>query len=1014
MFKLLCRKALFFVGLNGKNIRSFDRDGVKLRIEDGLRSSPGAGMIFYAPVKFRSALNWMSMVDLDFLNENNWRLVDVLHTAGREAALESIDGLSLAAPARAFIERSYPAGIYHHQKLALQASLAGEPVCLSTGTSSGKSLVFQAAALDILGRDPQACVMAIYPMKALGNEQRERWDVALQAGGFDLAVGRVDGNVPPGMRLGILERSRVVVFTPDILHAWLFSNLNQSAVISFLTRVSLVVVDEVHAYSGVFGSNAAFLFRRLRHLLALLGTKPRFICASATIARPEQHLDSLFGLSFHLVGAETDTSPRYPLEVALVEPPPGGGAMDAVVALLDNLANHQHARFITFVDSRKQVELISSILARMQREANAKPEPEEAEYAEEARLGGMLSGLNILPYRAGYEEHDRGFIQSKLTDGTLAGVVSTSALELGIDIPDLDTCVLIGVPASATSLQQRIGRIGRRAPGTVIVVNGGDVYDRAVFANPPSFFERPLAESALYLQNRYIQYIHALCLARDNGEHAQVLHSRRLTSKEFMSPVRWPENFLDLCRAERAGQTPRDLLGMKNEAHDRPNYAFPLREVESQFKVERAQGPTPVSLGSLSFGQLMREAYPGAIYYYATQPYRVTRVNLKTRQIQVRREKRYTTRPNRMPDRVFPRLNPSGVFTARCQDDLLSLECQLLVRETINGVVEQRGGNESVYPYPLPRELGYYQDQPFFNRNYFTSGTVLSHPALSAPGVFPPALAELIYEAFLLLIPFDRQDIGWAADSFRQPRPPSIAEGQPFLSVFDQVYGSLRLSGRLLEPDLLGRVLLEAGLLAATQGLVQINPAGRAALGELCAASLDRSLRRLSFGSVEVNLPPGTERVILPGSKGLLLRSSEEFRVIGVVRMPNGVSYEGVPASLEGSSAATMPLLSDVAEIPGESQVASYNPLTEAIEPLAESQLGLSVEPGEETVQIEAEPIADSLSMHLEVSALTNLAEELHLAVDLQAGRPALALEIAQVCLRESRLGDLARAIARL
>ena len=384
----------------------------------------------------------MEIVDLAFYNQNHWKVVDILHTQERAAVLESADDLALTGQAHDYLINKYPAGIYRHQKAALKASLANEQVCLSTGTSSGKSLVFQIAALDIMARDPQARVMAIYPMKALGNEQRERWEQVLTDSGLGAQAGRVDGNVPPAMRLGILERSRVVVFTPDIIHAWLLSNLNQAVVQNFLTRVSLIVVDEVHAYSGVFGSNAAFLFRRLRHLLSLLGARPRFICASATIAHPEQHLDSLFGMPFHQIGPELDTSPRFPLEVALVDPPDGARTLDGVVQLLENLSNQPNARFITFVDSRKQVEFISSILARMQREASGKKEPEEGEPGVEDKLGGMLASLNVLPYRAGYEEHDRGFIQTKLTDGSLSGVVSTSALELGIDIPGLDLCVL--------------------------------------------------------------------------------------------------------------------------------------------------------------------------------------------------------------------------------------------------------------------------------------------------------------------------------------------------------------------------------------------------------------------------------------------------------------------------------------------------------------------------------------------------------------------------------------------
>ena len=129
--------------------------------------------------------------------------------------------------------------------------------------------------------------------------------------------------------------------------------------------------------------------------------------------------------------------------------------------------------------------------------------------------------------------------------------------------------------------------------------------------------------------------------------------------------------FIELCLRERDGQAPRKLVSLKMEARDRPNYTFPLRDVESQFKVERRDGPNVTSMGSLSFAQLMREAYPGAIYYYATIPYRVTRVNVKSKVVQVRREKRYTTQPQRTLPAVFPRLSPGGYFPGSQAGNLL-------------------------------------------------------------------------------------------------------------------------------------------------------------------------------------------------------------------------------------------------------------------------------------------------------------------------------------------------------
>ncbi len=999
----------------------------------------------------------------DFFDQSHWQVVDVLATEPRAAELHAVADLPLSPPARAYLDQSYPDGIFRHQKNALRSALDGQDVCLVTGTSSGKSLVFQTMAIDLLARNPDARIMAIYPMKALGNEQRDRWQKALVSAGLatvesaEYMVGRVDGSVPPGFRQSILERSRVVVFTPDIIHAWLFSNLNQPTVINFLREVRLIVVDEVHAYSGVFGSNAAFLFRRIAHLLTLLGRKPQYICASATIARPAAHLKALFGREFTLVGPDQDTSPRFPLEVILAEPSGEQRFLDEVVRLLEYLTHQSDSRFIAFVDSRKQVELISSILSRLLRESakaaaaaeaeaaetageengerpatrgrragrpssrsaakKTEPSPEEEEADPEGEVTGVLQQLNVLPYRAGYEDHDRRQIQERLAAGTLNGVVSTSALELGIDIPHLDVCVLIGVPGSATSLQQRIGRIGRHSPGQVIVVNGGDVHDQAVFAHPQSFFQRPLAESTLYLKNEHIQYIHTLCLARAGGEHDQVLAAARgerrrsqPVEEAWNSSVEWPEHFMELCQMERSDGAPRHLASLKLEGKERPNYTFPLRDVESQFKVERRDGPNTASMGSLSFAQLMREAYPGAIYYYATIPYRVTRVNVKAKVVSVRREKRYTTQPQKTLPAIFPRLSPGGIFAAQRQAGLLSLETSLLVRESIRGVIEQRGRTESQYPYPLARELGFFQDQPYFSRNYFTTGVVLTHPALAFEGINLEAIAAILYEAFMLRIPFERQDIGFAADHFRQARLGAdsaalIQPERPFLTLYDQIYGSLRLSKRLLDPTTQGEVLAEAVLLGGRQENLARSPASLHVLAEMAEAVFSATLETLHFGFAEeansaTRDPAVWERVVMPGSKGLMVRTNEEFHVLRILNTPMGLSYEGTPVSMIGTGASVMPLLGDVADIPGESQVGWYNLQTGELEAISSgdaAQLQITGEP-QPAPAVDPTWLEHILAVYFDDGSLSRLAAGLKITAPAATEREALIQKLLDSC----------------
>ncbi|RPJ42337.1 MAG: DEAD/DEAH box helicase, partial [Chloroflexi bacterium] len=410
----------------------------------------------------------------EFFDTNHWKVVDVLATEPREAQLFPVDDLPLAPASREFLARAYPAGIYNHQKEALRQSLEGKNVCMVTGTASGKSLVFQTAAIDLLARNPDARIMAIYPMKALGNEQRDRWQKALVNAGLvaednENLIGRIDGNVPPGFRLNILERSRVVVFTPDIIHAWMFSNLSQPAVINFLRQVEMIVVDEVHAYSGVFGSNAAFLFRRLQHLLDLVGAHPRYICASATIAQPVVHLNSLFGVDFERIGPEYDTSPRFPLQVYLVDPPGSDRFLDEVVHLLENLTHINGSRFIAFVDSRKQVELISSILNRLLRE-----KAKEEAAAEEAQMD------------------DNGEVRP--TRGRRWGKASAKASpDTNPDEPDLEgevTGVLQATTAAVPEMPQELEVRGDRGMATVFDSRGYLGYWCTTVDKPVSQTER--------------------------------------------------------------------------------------------------------------------------------------------------------------------------------------------------------------------------------------------------------------------------------------------------------------------------------------------------------------------------------------------------------------------------------------------------------------------------------------------------------------------------------------------
>jgi len=872
----------------------------------------------------------------DFFQAKGWEVVAVLEIQGRPAEYFRFDDLGLSQAAARYLGKKFPKGIYEHQRAAIEAFKKGENICITTSTASGKSMVFYVSAIEVLHQEPKTKILAVYPLKALGKEQESRWQQVIEYSGLSARVGRIDGQVPVSSRLEILKNSQVVVVTPDILHAWLMNNLSQKRVFDFISNLSLMIIDEIHDYTGVFGSNSAFLFRRIQHVQRIIGKSCQYICASATISSPDLHVNKLLGVVCKILDKSCDTSPKGKLEIKLVKPPRSKDLLTNTSDFLSFASQDSNNHFIAFMDSRKQTEYLASIVARGQ--------PKETE--EDLINYDHLRQLNILPFRAGYEETDREVIQERLRDGTVSGVVSTSALELGIDIKQLNLGVLVGVPHSSTSFYQRIGRIGRARDGEIIVISNGDIHSETIFAKPESLLKLPLSEGALYLENQRIQYIHALCLSRQGGEHHQVCDQANKNEESYTEcGVNWPNGFMEICRNERLGLVPRELQSIKEQAGDDPNHTYPLRDVDVQFRVEYKRGPDHRPLGSLSYGQVMREAYPGAVYYYTSRPYRVFRVRPQQREIEARGEKKYTTSPTVIPTMVFPNLSPGNLYSCMKYGSLTVAECNLQVREAVVGFRERRGPTEQALNYPLDGSSGVYFDQPRFARNYFTSGVIFVHPAFNKAELKSGTLAKFLYEAFLMIIPFERADISYASDKLKI-NAGFAAEGDRFICIYDQTYGSLRLSGRILEGEIIAKTFDK--------------------LGEIAEHGLGGGFNSETFGAIEMinedlraspvashnetnvlELPSSDRfiRIIMPGSRGLnLQRNNEEFEIEGVFYSPTmkGLAYKGKHLSEFNEKHADVVIsvpIRSIEAIPGESSYGLYDVDTAEIKP--ETNTGL-------------------------------------------------------------------------
>lgn len=820
-----------------------------------------------------------------------WSILHAEQLAAREATTVPVADLDVAAPVRAYLEKRAPNGVWTHQRDALAAHLAGRHVCISTPTASGKTLVFHAAALEELAKDRSATILAIYPMKALGQEQEERWVEALRAAGIDGDVNRIDGGVDSATRNQHCRRSRVIVATPDVIHTWMLGRLGQrqsEGIAKFLRKLALVVIDEAHTYTGAFGSSAAFVFRRLQHALALLGGKARFVAASATMADPARHVEALVGEAFEVIGPEQDGSPRQPVEMVMARADDGADFHSSLEALFADLRDRGE-RFIAFFDSRKSTEQMAAILQR----SEDKGQSEDFDH---------LADSAVLPYKAGYEAEHRKLIQERLANGSLVGVLSTSAMELGLDIPNLHTVVLVGVPGSGTSLRQRIGRVGRSIPGRVIVVHAGSLSDDVAFQHPTELLRRPLNESTIHLENRRIQYLHAMALARPNGEHdsAALLAGRPASSLES-TLVAWPQGFLALCAEERAGRVPWDLRDMKSEAGEQPTTTFMIRDVEAQFDVELRRGMDRSRLGTLTYSQVMREAYPGAAYYYTGKSYRVLHVDVRARKIVVQRCPAISTQPVPVHSRLTPqRGNAQGHTFA----DLHVVETELQLWRAVRGFREKRGAQAQQVNYPCTEPVRF--NNQSFSRTIFTSGVCLVHPVLDEEGVDLQVLTSLLQEAFRLVVPVERQDIDADADTLRASWGP-MAKGRRFLCLFDQASGSLRLTGRLREPETLRKVLEMVAELAEQRDTVPVGNDPREVSGMTRIAA--RTLRDAaccessSLGGLDAVDELSRVPVLLPRSHAKSAQRPDAVFEVHKVFMPRSgsLSYRGVWILADGT-----------------------------------------------------------------------------------------------------------------
>jgi DEAD/DEAH box helicase domain-containing protein len=518
--------------------------------------------------------------------------------------------------------------LWAHQAEALFAGWAG-PTIVTTGTASGKSLCFNLPTLDVLCRDARARALYLYPTKALAQDQAR----ALNALGVERARPAIyDGDTPREQRSAIRRRANIILTNPDMLHLGILPN--HPAWGDFFANLAVVVVDEAHVYRGVFGSHVANVLRRLRRVCDAYGTAPRVLLASATVANPGELAGRLTGLD-DITVIDREGAPTAKRTIAMWNPPIVDEKIAARRSVLAEAADlladlvSEEARTIVFMKSRKAVELM-------------------ARFAQLTLAGRGREDLadRIAPYRAGYTPQQRRELEHRLVAGELLGVVSTDALELGIDIGSLDAAICVTFPGTVASLRQMWGRAGRRGRGLALYVAGEDALDQFFCRHPDEFLDRPVEAAILDPWNEQIHSAHMLCAAHEGPlEEADA---------EILGPS-WRTFAEALVSSGDLRERP-DGTFVPRHPEEFPAAAVSLRSA-SRDSVAIVDSGSGELIGNVDVQRSMTTVHDGAIYLHGGRSYEVSGLDLESRRALVRPfDGDWYTQPKRETDTYIERL----------------------------------------------------------------------------------------------------------------------------------------------------------------------------------------------------------------------------------------------------------------------------------------------------------------------------------------------------------------------
>ncbi len=612
--------------------------------------------------------------------------------------------------------------LYSHQAEAVRQVLKGRNILTATPTASGKSLIYNLPVFTELLQNPDAVALYIFPLKALARDQLKTINAiaALLPKHFAekkrTPAAVYDGDTTPYLRKKIRQNLPGILITnPDMLH---LSMLPYQDIWGHLfCKLTHVIIDEVHTYRGVFGTHMAWVIKRLQRTCRLYGKEPIFLLSSATIGNPEELGKNLIDAPITVIS--TSGAPRPSRHVLLLNPLDSAAA---AASMLLQAAVHRNLRTIVYTQSRKMTELITQWTQRRMEE----------------------NGNYIASYRAGFLPEDRREIEQKLTDGSLLGVISTSALELGIDIGNLDICILVGYPGSMMATWQRAGRVGRGMQESLTVLIGhADALDQHFMRNPADFFDREVEPVVLNPKNSVIMKAHLICMA---AETPLAVDDTSFAVTDYLPQLK---------QLTATGHLLQSATGNTwFAARKYPQRLVSLRGSGTRYSIFSRTGRK--LLGEIDGFRALKECHQGAIYLHRALSYHVDTLDLESHEILVSPIKaHYFTRV--LTDKKTEVLETFDTVDCGCTRVHFG---RLQVTETLSGYQKILIGSQKVIakiPLDLPPHIfeteGLWLDIPEWirqqseqNLEHFMGGIhALEHAMI---GVIP------------LLVLCDRNDIG--------------------------------------------------------------------------------------------------------------------------------------------------------------------------------------------------------------------------------------------------------------